>query len=81
MRIQLAPIGNSQGIRLPKAVIQQAGLTPELELEVRAGEIVIRPARKPRDDWQAAAKACRAADEDRLADWDAAVGDFAGEWR
>ena len=44
MRINLVPIGNSQGIRLPKTVIEQAQLTEVLDLEVARGAIIIRSA-------------------------------------
>ncbi len=80
MQIDLVKIGNSQGIRLPKAVIEQAGLTAELELEVSEGSITIRAARRPRQDWEQAAIACAESGGDRLDDWDATLSDFAGEW-
>ncbi len=46
---KLIRIGNSRGVRLPKALIEQVGLTEEVEIIVRDGELVIRPAAaKPR---------------------------------
>lgn len=80
MRIDLVPIGNSQGIRLPKAVIEQAGLTPELELEVSPGAIVIRPVNKTREGWTEAAAECASQSDEGLGDWDTTVNDFEGEW-
>lgn len=80
MRIDLVQIGNSQGIRLPKAVIEQAGLTPELELEVSPGAIVIRPVSQTRSGWAEAAADCGQADDAGLGDWDATVSDFEGDW-
>ncbi len=41
---KLVRIGNSRGIRLPKAVIEQVGLIDNVEVSVRGEEIVIRPA-------------------------------------
>ena len=43
MEIQLKPLGNSQGIRLPKAVLQEAGFEPDDNLLIRAeaGKIVL----------------------------------------
>jgi hypothetical protein len=35
MKTRLVRIGNSRGVRLPKTIIAQAGLTEEVELEVR----------------------------------------------
>ncbi len=59
MKTKLVQIGNSRGIRIPKALIEQAGLTENVELDLRAGELVIRPARKskksnPRAGWEEA---------------------------
>lgn len=52
MKAQLIKIGNSRGVRLPKALIDQLGLGKDIELEVREDEIAIRPAqRKPREGW------------------------------
>jgi antitoxin MazE len=65
MKTKLIPIGNSRGIRIPKALIQQAGLGENVELVLRNGELVIRPTRKvnksdPRAGWdEAMAKAVK----------------------
>ncbi len=42
MKTSLVKIGNSKGVRLPKAVIEQSQLTDELELEVGDGVVVLR---------------------------------------
>lgn len=81
MRIALVKIGNSQGIRLPKAIIEQAQLADELDLEVSDGAIIIRSAYRPRESWEEAAIACHTAGDDRLDDWDATASDFEGQWR
>ena len=41
MKTRLVRIGNSRGVRLPKAIIAQAGLTEEVELDVRDGTVII----------------------------------------
>jgi len=51
-----------------------------LSKTVQYGAIVIRPARKVRDGWETAAAECRAANDDKLTDWEAAVNDFVGGW-
>ena len=81
MRIELVQIGNSQGIRLPKAVIEQAGLSTELDLEVTPAGVVIRPVNKTRQGWAEAAATCHAEGNDKLGDWDATIGDFDGDWQ
>ena len=50
----LIKIGNSQGVRIPKALIQQAGLE-EMELEFKLVEegLLIKPiGQRPRQDWE-----------------------------
>ena len=59
MRARLVRIGNSRGIRLPKPIIQQVGLTGEIDVRVRDGAVIIRPAGKPRSGWAEAAKHMR----------------------
>jgi antitoxin MazE len=68
MKARLVQIGNSRGIRLPKPLIEEAGLGDEVELRVRACSIVILAARAPRSGWAEAALALRARGEDRLLD-------------
>ncbi|MEX0874580.1 MAG: AbrB/MazE/SpoVT family DNA-binding domain-containing protein [Actinomycetota bacterium] len=68
MRAKLVRIGNSRGVRLPKALIQQAELGEEVELELRDGEIVIKRARRPREGWAEAAAEMAARGEDKLLD-------------
>ena len=53
MRVKLVTIGNSKGIRIPKALIEQCGLPDELELEVLKDGLKIKPlAAKPRSAWE-----------------------------
>ena len=68
MKSKLVRIGNSRGVRLPKPLIEQAGLADEVELRVREGAIVISPANGPREGWAEAAKELRERKEDRLVD-------------
>ena len=75
MHANLIRIGNSRGVRLPKAVIEAAGLRDDLDLEVRDGAVVIRAVRDIRSGWADAALACREADDNVLDDWDATAGD------
>ncbi len=65
MRARLVRIGNSRGLRLPKPLIEQAGLADEVELQVRAGAIVIRAVERPRAGWAEAARRAHEAGDDR----------------
>jgi antitoxin MazE len=51
MKTSIVTIGNSQGIRIPKILLEQSKLSGEVELEVRGESIIIKPARKPREGW------------------------------
>jgi antitoxin MazE len=51
MKTKIIQIGNSQGIRIPKPFLEQTGLGEEVELEVRADELVIRSAKRMRAGW------------------------------
>ena len=68
MKTRLVRIGNSRGIRLPKPMIEEAGLTDEVEVRVRDGAITIAASVAPRSGWAEAAKQLRERDEDRLLD-------------
>ena len=57
MRARIVRIGNSRGIRIPKPILDQAGLDDEVELTVEGDRIVIHPARRPRTGWSEAALA------------------------
>lgn len=66
MRSKIVRIGNSQGVRLPKLMIEQAGLAKEVDLRVEAGQIVIAAPRKARAGWAEAAQRAHQAGDDRL---------------
>jgi antitoxin MazE len=51
IKTRIVKIGNSQGIRIPKVLIDQLGLASDIELEVQDGQLVIRSARRPRLGW------------------------------
>jgi len=51
MRSRLVRIGNSRGLRLPKALLAESGLSDEVEITLERGALVIRAARSPRAGW------------------------------
>ena len=53
MRTNIISIGNSRGVRIPKALLSNTGMTNEVEMEARGKEIVIRAA-NPRSGWNEA---------------------------
>ncbi len=56
MKAEIIRIGNSQGIRLPKAIIQQCGFGDTVDLEVQEGRLVISAVRHVREGWDEAFK-------------------------
>jgi antitoxin MazE len=55
MKARLVRIGNSRGVRLPKA-IDQVGLDDDIELCVEDNRVVITAASPPRSGWAEAAR-------------------------
>lgn len=69
MKARIIQIGNSQGIRIPKVMLERSGLAEEVEIEVvNKEQITIRPARKTREGWSEAFKKMAAAGDDQLID-------------
>ena len=52
VRTRIVKIGNSQGIRIPKVIIDQAGLEGEIEISVQPDHLIIRPLSRPRQNWE-----------------------------
>lgn len=54
MHVPIRRIGNSQGIILPRNLLQQTGIEHEVDLQVIDGAIILRPAvSNPRAGWDA----------------------------
>lgn len=68
MKARIVQIGNSQGIRIPKALLEQSGLNNDVELEVKDRQIIIRTSRKPREDWESKFSAMAENADDELLD-------------
>ena len=51
MEVKLVAVGNSRGIRIPKALIDECGLGDTVELYVDHNRLIIAPRRRPRDGW------------------------------
>jgi len=51
MRARIIKIGNSQGIRIPKPLLEQIGIGEDVELAIEDKRIIILPVSNPRDNW------------------------------
>jgi antitoxin MazE len=74
MHVLLRPIGNSQGIVIPKPLLSQIGLEAEVEMTVEDGAIVLRRPRSVRAGWADAARALAQAGDDTLV-----MGEFSND--
>lgn len=68
MKAQIIQIGNSQGIRIPKVLLEETGISGEVELETSPDGILIRNIKKPRGDWDAIFKKLADSDDDQAVD-------------
>ena len=68
MKTRIVRVGNSRGIRLPKMLIEHAGLADEVELVAETGRIVVSAIRRPRAGWAEAARLMHQRGEDRPID-------------
>jgi antitoxin MazE len=68
MRARIVKIGNSQGIRIPKPLLEQTGIMDDVELEVEQNQIIIRPVQNPRAGWDDAFKAMADRGDDTIMD-------------
>ena len=68
MKTRIVKIGNSQGIRIPKLLLERSNLAEEVELEAEDNRIIIRSTKQPRQDWESAFRAMAERGDDGLLD-------------
>jgi antitoxin MazE len=80
---RIVRIGNSRGIRVPKALLEQAQLPEEVELQAEPGRLVVRAVRRTRAGWADAARSMREREDDGLLDVPSTTrfDEEAWEWR
>ncbi|MFP4668757.1 MAG: AbrB/MazE/SpoVT family DNA-binding domain-containing protein [Desulfobacterales bacterium] len=66
MRARVIKIGNSQGLRIPKPILEQTGIRKEVEIEVEKNRIVIRPVHEVRQGWDEAFRTMGEKGDDEL---------------
>ena len=71
MKARLVRIGNSQGVRIPKPLLEQTRLRDEVDIEVEDDHLVIRAVSAPRSGWDDAFQAMARQGDDALLDGDA----------
>jgi len=68
MKTKLVRIGNSQGIRIPKPVIEEIGLSEEIEMILKDNQIILRSADQTRKGWDSAFERMAEEQDDQLID-------------
>ena len=67
MKVNIVPIGNSQGIRIPRSLLRLCHIQKEVALDIKGNAIVIRPVEtKSREGWEEKFKTMHALGEDQL---------------
>lgn len=66
MRARVIKIGNSQGLRIPKPILEQTGIMGDVEIEVEKNKIIIRPVKDVREGWDAAFKSMSEKGDDKI---------------
>ena len=75
--VKLIPIGNSQGIRIPKSLLQKYGLSRGIVLEETDQGLLLRKRQDDQLSWEDTYKAMAQEGED-WTDWDATLLDGLG---
>jgi antitoxin MazE len=52
IKSKMIAIGNSRGIRIPRTIIEQIGLTENVELMVEGNKLIVQSASTARTGWQ-----------------------------
>jgi antitoxin MazE len=81
MKTKLVQIGNSQGVRIPRPLLEQAGLEGEVRLRIVESGIIIEGAARPRAGWATAAELARSRGESELLDDDVPTVFDDTEWQ
>jgi len=68
MKTKLIKIGNSRGIRIPKPLLEEAGLIEEVSITVTDQGLVVESVDSTRANWATAAAQLHARGEDGLLD-------------
>jgi antitoxin MazE len=66
MLTKIVPIGNSRGIRIPKAMLEHCGFGEEVDLQAKNGALILRPVNTPRAGWSEAYAGMAATKDDLL---------------
>jgi len=76
MILPVVRIGNSRGIRIPKAILEQCRITDSVNAEIDREKIMLTPHRAPREGWAEQMKKMHERGDDELCIDDGIDADF-----
>jgi antitoxin MazE len=68
MKAQIIQIGNSQGIRIPKVLLEESGVSGEVDVELHPDGLLIRKTQKPRAGWAESFRSMKENDDAEIGD-------------
>ena len=68
IKTHLVKIGNSQGVRIPKPLLEQVGLSGEVQIEVDNDRLILSSAAGSRQGWEKQFQKMALQGDDRLVD-------------
>jgi antitoxin MazE len=82
MKLLLVQIGNSWGIRIPKALLQQCKFKKSVRVTIVNGTLVLSADKGPREGWENAFKKMATTGDDQLLEQDLFDSNFdKDEWK
>jgi antitoxin MazE len=81
MKTQIIQIGNSQGIRIPKVLLEESGIKGEVGLELCPEGILIKNIEMPRARWDAIFRALVEVEDDEAHEQHLATEFETKEWQ
>ena len=82
MLVSVVQIGNSRGVRLPKAILDQLEISDKVDMEVENSQIILKPVpHQPRQGWDAAFSKMKDEGDDKLLlAYESGTQSFEWEW-
>ena len=81
MKTQIIQIGNSQGIRIPKVLLEESRIAGDVDVVLHPDGILIRNAQMPRSGWDEAFKSMAENEDDEILDDSASTAFEKKEWQ
>ena len=79
MKIDIIKIGNSQGIRIPKTIMEQCGFTDSVDIKIKDDSLILS-SHKVREGWLESFQEMTANGDDELLIDDTISTEYDEEW-